>query len=109
MFVYLNFDSLLGVCPNGSIACDSGTICVPQKKICDGITDCIDEADENECNPINYGSDLILNKYQNRSVETQYNWEQKMQSENLTEEEMSSAYITNCGKLTSSLEKLFNI
>lgn len=73
---------------------------MPQKKICDRNLECRDNADENECNVINYGSDEVLNKHQNRSVETQNNWEQKMLQENKTRttEEMALAYIYNCGK-----------
>lgn len=92
----LNF--LLGVCPNGSIACDRGTICVPQKKICDGKSDCFDNADEDECDAIIYGAVLTLNKHQNRSVETQKYWEQKMLQENQTEGERKISYVTHCGE-----------
>lgn len=77
---------------------------MPQKKICDRKNDCIDETDELECNSINYGSDLTLNKHHNSSLETQNKWEEKMIQENKTENEMMVAYIKNCGKLIKRLE-----
>ena len=91
---------LLGICPNGSLACDNETICVPQKKICDEVKNCVDNADEEECDPITYASVEVLDKHQNRSVETQKNWEQKMLLENETKtiEEMAIQYVINCGK-----------
>lgn len=76
---------------------------MPQKKICDSNVECRDNADENECNLINYGSVEVLNKHQNRSVETQNNWEQKMLQENKTgtSAQMKFAYVNNCGKLNN--------
>lgn len=67
--------------------------------MCDRVDDCIDGSDEKECNAIDYGADLTLNRHHNRSLETQNKWEEKMIKQNKTPHEMAIAYVTNCGNL----------
>ncbi|XP_058979301.1 relaxin receptor 2 [Musca domestica] len=53
----------LGPCPSGTFACDNGTLCVPQRQICDKYPNCIDGSDEHpvECGMV-YGSKQMTGK-----------------------------------------------
>ncbi|XP_055715759.1 relaxin receptor 1 [Phlebotomus papatasi] len=57
----ITFYLSLGPCPRGSFACDNGTVCVPQRAICDNHGDCKDEDDEDPvmCGMF-YGSTSVL-------------------------------------------------
>ncbi|GAB0096728.1 Relaxin receptor [Sergentomyia squamirostris] len=57
----ITFYLSLGPCPRGSFACDNGTVCVPQRAICDNHNDCKDMDDEHpvKCGMF-YGSKSVL-------------------------------------------------
>ncbi|XP_030374368.1 relaxin receptor 2 [Scaptodrosophila lebanonensis] len=62
----------LGPCPSGSFACDNGTMCVPQRQMCDNRPDCQDGSDEHpvECGLL-YGSKEIADKIVRNAIEKQ--------------------------------------
>ncbi|XP_073832031.1 leucine-rich repeat-containing G protein-coupled receptor 3 [Musca autumnalis] len=75
----------LGPCPSGTFACDNGTLCVPQRQICDHRPDCIDGSDEHpvECGML-YGSKqmtgkIVLNAIEKRRQKLQKHQQQQQQ------------------------------
>ncbi|KAH8334965.1 hypothetical protein KR074_011934 [Drosophila pseudoananassae] len=60
----------LGPCPTGSYSCDNGTLCVPQRQICDSRPDCADKSDEHpvECGLL-YGSKEMADKIVRNAIE----------------------------------------
>lgn len=36
-------------CPTDKFSCDNKSLCIPQSWMCDGVNDCVDESDENQC------------------------------------------------------------
>ncbi|KAH8284084.1 hypothetical protein KR054_009596, partial [Drosophila jambulina] len=69
----------LGPCPTGSFACDNGTLCVPQRQMCDSRPDCADSSDEHpvECGLL-YGSKEIADKIVRNAIEKKQQQQQQM-------------------------------
>ncbi|XP_017033645.1 relaxin receptor 2 [Drosophila kikkawai] len=70
----------LGPCPTGSFACDNGTLCVPQRQMCDSRPDCADSSDEHpvECGLL-YGSKEIADKIVRNAIEKKQQQQQQQQ------------------------------
>ncbi|XP_017143235.1 relaxin receptor 2 [Drosophila miranda] len=73
----------LGPCPSGSFACDNGTLCVPQRQMCDNRPDCADGSDEHpvECGLL-YGSKEIADKIVRNAIEKKQQQQLQLQQQN---------------------------
>uniref|UniRef100_A0A1I8Q2L5 G-protein coupled receptors family 1 profile domain-containing protein n=1 Tax=Stomoxys calcitrans TaxID=35570 RepID=A0A1I8Q2L5_STOCA len=82
----------LGPCPTGTFACDNGTLCVPQRQICDHRRDCLDGSDEHpvECGML-YGSKQMTDKIVRNAIERR---RQKQQKQSAFDDEMGQANAT---------------
>ncbi|KAH8247905.1 hypothetical protein KR038_011742, partial [Drosophila bunnanda] len=72
----------LGPCPTGSFACDNGTLCVPQRQMCDSRPDCADRSDEHpvECGLL-YGSKEIADKIVRNAIEKKQQQQQQQMNQ----------------------------
>lgn len=96
-----------GPCPSGTFACDNGTLCVPQRQICDHRRDCVDGSDEHpvECGLL-YGSKKLADKIVRNAIEKRRRQHEKHQQSSLASASLDAVY--NVTKNSESTPGEFN-